>query len=199
MRLPAVFLAASLLAGLAQAQHDAASVAAERARIARERELVEAEFKSEEKACYAKFAVNDCLAAAKAKRRQAAGNLRRQEIALNDAERKRKAMQRAAALEERAGAQRAPQAAPARQPASRPQRTLRANERGAAAIAAQQQDEAKRRAEKQAEGRARAEEAAQRRREHEQRVAEARERQEKLRKRLAERRKAPASSLQDPR
>ena len=98
----AVLLIAFCLAAAAQAQQDEASLAAERARLGNERARVDAEFKAEEKACYGKFAVNDCLAAAKSKRRQALGDLRRQEIALNDAERKRKAIERRQSIEDKA-------------------------------------------------------------------------------------------------
>jgi colicin import membrane protein len=80
---------------------EAAGVAAQRARIAGERDQAEGEFNARQKLCYLKFAVNDCLNAAKAQRREKLADLRRQEISLNDAERKRKAAERSGSLEER--------------------------------------------------------------------------------------------------
>jgi colicin import membrane protein len=73
----------------------------QRARIAVERQRAEALFREQEKACYARFAVNDCLAAAKAHRRQVLADLRRQEVSLNDAQRKRRAAEHLRAVEER--------------------------------------------------------------------------------------------------
>jgi hypothetical protein len=75
--------------------------AAERARISAERSRVEAGFEQAQKACYAKFAVSDCIAAARSKRRDALADLRRQEVTLNDAERRRRAEERVRDLESR--------------------------------------------------------------------------------------------------
>ncbi|RYG11563.1 MAG: hypothetical protein EON92_10250, partial [Burkholderiales bacterium] len=58
-------------------------VKAERARIADERGRVEARFATEEKACYAKFGVNDCLQEARTRRREVLSDLRRQEVSIN--------------------------------------------------------------------------------------------------------------------
>lgn len=73
----------------------------ERARIEAERKQVDAAFQSDERACYSKFAVNDCVKDARARRRAALADLRRQEISLNDALRKRRAAERLRAIEER--------------------------------------------------------------------------------------------------
>jgi colicin import membrane protein len=100
MKTPFLLLCLICLAGGARAQ-DEASVAAQRARIANERNEVEAALGARQKQCYLKFAVNDCLNAAKSQRREKLADLRRQEISLNDAERKRKAAERAGNLEER--------------------------------------------------------------------------------------------------
>jgi colicin import membrane protein len=78
------------------------SEATERTRIAAERGKAEADFRAEEKLCYRKFAVNDCLNAAKARRREVLANLRRQELSLNDAQRKRKAAERQEGIDQRA-------------------------------------------------------------------------------------------------
>src|SRR5688572_19120205 len=80
---------------------EAGEVAAEKARLAAQRAEAEHVFQAEEKACYAKFAVNDCVDAARAKRREVLAGLRKQEVALNDAERRRKAAERLRDIEER--------------------------------------------------------------------------------------------------
>lgn len=186
----------------AQQQEDA-SIAAERARIAQSREKVEAEFKAQEKACYGKFAVNDCLATARSKRREAMGDLRRQEIALNDTERKRKAAEREHSIEERNTAPRGAASQP-----TEAERQLRADERAAerarqaasapAKAAERDKQVRERQAEIEAGAQRRREEAAKNVQEHERRVAEAKEREEKMKRRQAERTKPPASSLADP-
>lgn len=76
-------------------------VRAERSRIASERQQVEARFKAEETACYQKFAVNDCIDAGRAERREKLADLRRQEISLNDAERKRKGAEQVQRMEDK--------------------------------------------------------------------------------------------------
>ena len=98
MKQPAFFLATVLaLSAAAQAPDEAA----ERARIAAERSRMDAEFEASHRACYSRFAVNDCIAAAKAKRREGLADLRRREVALNDAERRRRAAERLAEIEAR--------------------------------------------------------------------------------------------------
>jgi colicin import membrane protein len=86
---------------LSAAAAHAADDSAERQRIADERAAVEASFSAEQKACYRKFAVNDCLRAAQRVRNAAMADLRRQEGVLNDAERKRRAAERQKAFDER--------------------------------------------------------------------------------------------------
>ena len=76
-------------------------VAAERARIAAERERVEREFEAAQKACYQKFAVTGCIEDARAKRRDVLADLRRQEVALNDAQRRARAAEQMRSLEQR--------------------------------------------------------------------------------------------------
>ena len=61
---------------------------AERLRIGTERARLEARFKREDTACYKKFLVNNCLDEVKVLRREALADLRRQEISLDDQERK---------------------------------------------------------------------------------------------------------------
>jgi colicin import membrane protein len=64
---------------------------ADRLRISTDRSRLEAAFALEETACYKRFWVNNCLDDVKVRRRDALDDLRRQEIVLNDEERKAKA------------------------------------------------------------------------------------------------------------
>jgi len=75
---------------------DALDVAQERSRIAQARTLYEQRFTQAEQACYQRFAVFDCLHQARKERRLSLDELRRQDIVLNELERKRNA---SAALE----------------------------------------------------------------------------------------------------
>ncbi|WP_048440773.1 hypothetical protein [Caenimonas sp. SL110] len=79
--------------------------AVEKARIARERNAAEALYKVEEKACYQKFAVTDCVNDARDKRRVVMTELHRQEVAVNDVERKRKAAERLQSIAEKSAPQ----------------------------------------------------------------------------------------------
>jgi colicin import membrane protein len=63
---------------------------AERERIGKEREVIEARYAQERAACYSRFAVNDCLTDSRRKRRELVEELGREEAAINDAERQRK-------------------------------------------------------------------------------------------------------------
>ena len=77
---------------------------AERVRIEESRLQEAQSFARAEAGCYATFAVTDCLIAARARRRVALAELRRQENVLNDAERRRKAADQVLRIEKRAGA-----------------------------------------------------------------------------------------------
>ena len=70
-----------------------ADIDAQRAAIAAERGRLEAGFLSEDAACQKKFTVNSCLENINARRRAVMADLRRQEIMLNDEQRKGKAEQ----------------------------------------------------------------------------------------------------------
>lgn len=195
----------ALFACIAHAQQpsDDASADAERKRLRAEREKAEAIFKAEEKACYAKFAVNDCIAKARSRRREAVSDLRRQEVALNDAERKRKAAERQRSIDER----NSPPRGAASQP-SEADRQLRANERAAeraaqaasapARAAEREQHVKQRQAEISTSAQRRAQDAAEAVKQREKREADAKEREQKMKQRQADRKKAPASSLPDP-
>jgi len=63
---------------------------AERLRISKERAVLEAGFNREDAACYQKFLVNNCLDEVKVRRQEAFTDLRRQEISIDDQERKAK-------------------------------------------------------------------------------------------------------------
>lgn len=69
----------------------ARDVGAALARIRTERADEEAHYAQEQAACYARFAVTDCLRRARALRREVLDKLRHRELAINDAERQRKA------------------------------------------------------------------------------------------------------------
>lgn len=103
-------IAISLSARVAAAQSPD-EVKSERVRIADERGRVEARFAAEEKSCYAKFGVNDCLQEARTRRREILADLRRQEVSLNDADRRRRATERLAEIEQRSSAARQDQEA----------------------------------------------------------------------------------------
>ena len=77
----------------------------ERSRIQAERAREEAQFEKDQAACYARFAVTDCIGQARVRRRAALDQLRGQEIVLNDAERKRKALEQMQRLEEKSSGQ----------------------------------------------------------------------------------------------
>ena len=77
------------------------SIDAQRAEISARRSRLEAGFLAEETACYEKFAVNNCLEKANARLRDAMAELRRQEILLNDEERKTKGAQQLRKTEEK--------------------------------------------------------------------------------------------------
>lgn len=63
---------------------------AERSRIQSERDAGESRFNQQEAACYAKFAVSDCLRNVRLDRRRFFDDLSRQTMILNDMERKRR-------------------------------------------------------------------------------------------------------------
>jgi colicin import membrane protein len=93
---------------LAQVADGGLEVAAEHARINAERQRIEKRFADEETACFQKFAVNDCRDASRARRRADMADLRRQEISLNDAERKRKGAEQLQRMEQAAAAKDGP-------------------------------------------------------------------------------------------
>ena len=108
MKPPAIYLTlflAALSPPLA-AQSDAERVlelreAQQREWIEQTRARYQAEFRQQEIACYQRFAVNDCLLESRRTERELMADLRRQEILINDAKRKRRAARQLLRADER--------------------------------------------------------------------------------------------------
>ena len=107
MRLFAVvfFLASVCNSAAAQTAAAPANRDAERTRIASERARLEAEFLSEDAACYQRFFVNNCLDEINTRRRETAAALRIREIGLNEQERKLRGAEQIRRIEEKASAE----------------------------------------------------------------------------------------------
>ena len=69
------------------------------ARIAAARGEATQRYEATEKACWQRFAVNDCLRQARTERRAVLDRLRQQELAVNDLDRRRRADERLRQLE----------------------------------------------------------------------------------------------------
>jgi len=94
--LTAVFAGPLAAQGLSDAQ-----IETERTRIAAERKLNDARHAQERTACYQRFAVEDCLRESRRKLRTDTDDLRRQESALNDMQRKRRGAEQLQRLDEK--------------------------------------------------------------------------------------------------
>ena len=68
-----------------------ATDALERTRIREARVAAQASFDAQEALCYQRFVVNDCLEEVRRTRRTLLADLRRQDLSLNEAQRKRRA------------------------------------------------------------------------------------------------------------
>jgi len=106
MKFFAVLLLMLLVGTAAMAQTSAvisqtANIDAQRRAIAEERAQVEARLLVEDAACYQKFAVNNCLQNVDAQRLKAMAGLRKQEIKLNDDDRKKKGNQQLRNIQEK--------------------------------------------------------------------------------------------------
>lgn len=103
------------LAGLAQAQAPTdgqqGRLNERRASLSQERSRLEAGFAAEDALCHERFAVNRCLGKVDVKRRAALTELRRQEILLNDEERKNRAEAQRRKIEENSSPERLRKAA----------------------------------------------------------------------------------------
>ena len=91
----------TMLSGVAQPQPltsaaplSPLSYDAQRARIEQERSGAQARFDEAAVLCYQRFAVNDCLQDARELRRDVVADLRKQSLALRDAQARQKAAQR---------------------------------------------------------------------------------------------------------
>ncbi len=112
------FLLLSVVALVAHAQLAPAATPAsvsigdmERARINAERARRDAGFAAEEAACHKKFMVNNCLDAIKPRRREAMADLRRQEISLDEQDRKARAAEQVRKTEEKSSPEKQQEAA----------------------------------------------------------------------------------------
>ncbi len=83
----------------------------ERTRIRAERSKLDAGFLAEDAVCYRKFLVNSCLGDVDARRREAMADLRRQEISLNDEERRIKGADQIRRTEEKSSPEKQQEAA----------------------------------------------------------------------------------------
>ena len=113
--LPVVLLL-TLLSEFAFAQNselsgEAGTIGIQRMAISTERSRLEAGFLSEDAACYKKFAVNSCLGKVNSRRREVMLDLRRQEIFLNDEERRIKGEKQIRKTQEKASPENQQQAA----------------------------------------------------------------------------------------
>ncbi|MBA2963209.1 MULTISPECIES: hypothetical protein [Ramlibacter] len=189
--LPTFLLLLALLPAAAVAQ-DAKELAAERERIAAERTRLDAEFFAEQKACYQRFAVTGCVEAARSKRREAMSDLRRQEIGLNDLERKQRTAERMRELEEKDAQHRRDQeerrAKGVEEQAAREQRAADKAAKAAQAASAAQGRSAAAAEPKRAAGDGA--DVAENQRRHDQRIEDAREHREKVEERAARSNKA---------
>ena len=99
-----LLLAVPTVAQLPDAATPSLDIEGELRRIQADRTREEARFAAEDVACYARFAVTDCLRDVRVRRREVLDDLRRQEVAINDAERKRKAQEQIERMDEKSSA-----------------------------------------------------------------------------------------------
>lgn len=112
---------------------------AELSRLQAQRAHEEARYEKEEAACYARFAVTDCLREVRARRRETLALLRQQEVALNDAQRKQKALEQLERIKEKTSPQRLEEDAARRREAraDRQERQEQIRQKASAAMKAQ--------------------------------------------------------------
>lgn len=112
---------------------------AELGRLQAQRAREEARYEKEEAACYARFAVTDCLREVRARRRETLALLRQQEVALNDAQRRQKALEQLERIRDKTSSQRLEEDAIRRSQAraAQQERQERANQKASAAMRAQ--------------------------------------------------------------
>jgi len=185
------------------------SIELERARLQEQRDRAGAAYDKEEAACYRKFAVTDCLAEVRGRRREALADLRRQEISLNSVERKRKGADQLVRIEEKSSLQVLQAEADKRAEAldAHKERQERANQKASERLdATSNQANALRENQQAAEARAQASEARARKaasiteeqKKYNDKLIEARERRASRNKSAAEKPPATAKPLPDP-
>lgn len=76
----------------------------ERSLIQVERARLDSAYEQAERDCYDRFAVTNCLSRLRSQRRETLDKLRRKEVALNDAERMRKALEQVQRIQEKSAA-----------------------------------------------------------------------------------------------
>ena len=135
MKLVLFLFCCSLSLGAAMAQSPAQEKdnnALERSKIAAERARLEAGFQAEEAACKSRFAVNACLQEIRPRRNEAMADLRRQDLLINESDRKARAADQIQKTEDKSSLerlqQRADQEKKAQQEAER--RSERNDQRG---------------------------------------------------------------------
>jgi hypothetical protein len=213
--LPCLAAAAALLCTAGTGAQEA-DFGAQRERIKAESAAVEARFADEQKACRAKFAVTDCLRRVTSERNATLADLRRQEIAVNDAQRRLREDQR----QRDAAARQAQKQRDEQERRERAAGEYKERQERAAALESKRAADAARAPLQQAgkgtkgpwgpQGSPRPqglpdkpagptpEEAAQNRRDHEQRLREAEAHKAEVRARIAKRSKPAASALPVP-
>lgn len=120
---------ASLLVASVSGAQSTAEMAAMRKDIEVQRGTVEQKHLADKTACYQQFAVNDCLLQARTRYGAALAELKRQDVLLNDEDRKRRAAAQVRKIEERSSAD--TQEAASRQRASRVDAATAAQQRQA--------------------------------------------------------------------
>lgn len=191
----------SSLNALAQTSNDA-----ERLRISTERITLEAGFSREDTACYQKFLVNRCLDEVKIRRSEALADLRRQEISINDQERKARGAEQIQKTEDKASTEKQQQEADKRAEALRDfaARTARETEKNAARAAITSNEKANSEAaaarvkgaqDKQAGRNVKQAASAEEVKKYNERLEKARDRQARIARDKASQTKAPASPL----
>jgi hypothetical protein len=102
----------SLGAAMAQSpDQEKANNALERSKIAAERARLEAGFQAEETACKSRFVVNACLQEIRSRRNEAMADLRRQDLLINESDRKARAADQIQKTEEKSNLERQQQRA----------------------------------------------------------------------------------------
>lgn len=94
-----VFVLAGVLVILPASAQSSAQAAALREEFAQRRVAARSTLDAERRACYQRFAVTDCIERAESAHREEVAEIRRQELALNEQERKARSAARASNLE----------------------------------------------------------------------------------------------------